>query len=98
MDTADIDKELVSKIRARFLEQLNDECKFDARDIERVKSSDVFIWRFVEDRKSDQEATIVATIKSLVICLTWRKEHGVNDLKPSDFPAEVIGSGRVRVG
>lgn len=101
MDGVDI--VIVKKIRDKFAEHLTEEdnsnlSRYDQRDVDRIKTSDTFVWRFVEDRKGDVETVVSSTVKSLITCLAWRKERNVNDLEASDFPREVIGSGRVRVG
>lgn len=86
METDDIDIHLVSQIRDKFIETLNDDetaAKYDERDINRVRNNDGFVWRFIEDRKVDTDLLVSTTVKNLSVCLAWRKERGINDLKVS---------------
>lgn len=91
--------DLVPIIRAKALKIIDEEFadSVDWRDIERIKSNDTFVWRFVEDQKSDQ-AAIEAASKAIVDCVLWRHKNKINDLKASDFPREIWESGRIRVG
>ena len=86
METNDIDIDIVSQIRDKFLETLTDEetkNKYDERDINRIRNNDGFVWRFIEDRKVDADLLVSTTVKNLSVCLAWRKERGINDLKVS---------------
>ncbi|KAI1289490.1 Motile sperm domain-containing protein 2 [Halotydeus destructor] len=87
---------VLTAVRNKVLDAIMEsEGSFDARDVGRVKSSDVFLARFVLEKLKDcPEEDIVGQAANMVIeCLKWRKSYGVNDLKAEDFPRELFEAG-----
>ncbi|XP_015795223.1 motile sperm domain-containing protein 2-like [Tetranychus urticae] len=86
MEPSDL-KKSIEKLRKAFLD-LSDEDQFDARDIKLVKSSDIPCISFLETNSSLSKA-----LETLVKHCQWRKKEHINDLKATDFPAEVFRLG-----
>ena len=85
----------VIQVRELFLNHLNKwPDHFDPVDVERIKSCDWIIERFLEYQKIVNHKTDVnATAKKLIEAMKWRKEQGVNQLKESNFPMEYFQCG-----
>ena len=88
---------LISTIRGRVLNEINEAgLLFDTRDIDRVKQDDQFLLRFATEKVKDIGTSgdvVSVTVQSVINCLRWRKQLGVNDLKAEDFPEEIYKSG-----
>jgi len=84
-EASQIDSSLVEQVRDRFLERVakSPELYYE-KDIDRVKSNNWSIQRFLGHMKSDVDKAVEALDKAM----KWRKSFGVLDLKDSDFPRE----------
>lgn len=82
---------------------------FHELDIERMRGSDDLIIRYIleyfedhpqNENSSDKEESIIVekVSETIIDCLKWRKEFGVNDFKDEDFPIEFYTSGIVLLG
>lgn len=69
----------------------------DSLDIEKVKSNNWFIERFIlehsEDIFGDENEIIEQSSQSIIECLRWRAKQRVNHLTCVDFPLEFYSSG-----
>ena len=85
----------INEIRESFLNHLNKSPHdFHPDDVERIKSCDWIIERFLEYQKIVNHKTDVnETTKKLIEAMKWRKEQGVNQLKESHFPMEYFQCG-----
>ena len=79
-------KEVIENIRRRVLAMNPD--MFHPKDVERVKTNDWPIERYLLVNKSEDTA-FAAFIKTM----EWRKSYGVNDFTDESFPKEVFKIG-----
>ena len=82
-------KEAIGNIRSKFLAdaQQNPD-KYHQKDVERVKTNDWPIERFLLVNKSEDTA-----LAALIKTMEWRKSYGVNDFTDESFPEEVYKIG-----
>lgn len=78
---------LVESVRKTVLSRvkLNPEC-YDEEDIERIKTNDWCVRRFVLYHKGDEKVALEQLDKSL----KWRHDYGVNKKNIADCPVEFI--------
>ncbi|XP_074600680.1 motile sperm domain-containing protein 2-like [Brevipalpus obovatus] len=80
----------VEKVREMFLQEAQENPNFyDPIDIDRVRTDDYTVRRFVQNQRGDVEKGF----NMLMSAMKWRKSFGVNDIKPSDFPKEYFETG-----
>ncbi|XP_053212540.1 motile sperm domain-containing protein 2-like [Panonychus citri] len=83
-------KPLVDKIRSTVMEIYSSEPEtFDPIDIERVKTDDWYIKRFL----LSQSKNVKSATNMLIDSLKWRKSYGVNQLDLRSFPCEIYRLG-----
>ena len=83
-------KEAIANLRSKFLaEAQQNPNKFHPKDVERVKTNDWPIERFLLVNKSEDSA-----LAALTKTMEWRKSYGVNDFTDESFPEEVYKIGR----
>ncbi len=89
-DAAEIPNSLVEELRDRFLEEVakNPDLYYQ-EDIDRIKSSDWPLQRFLLVRKNKVEDAL----KSLINAMQWRKSYGVLEINDQDFPREIYQCG-----
>ena len=86
---ADDKKAMTEKVRKSFAEKAKSSAgDFEASDVEKVRTNDKFIERYIADTRDDAEA-----LKKLIATMKWRKSFGVKNMKDSDFPAEIFKIG-----
>lgn len=84
-----VNKEIVESIRKNFLALAQEDSnRFHHADVEKIKSNDWWIERFVLTTKTED-----AALKALVKCMEWRKTYGVNDFTEEHFPKELYQIG-----
>ncbi|XP_028401161.1 motile sperm domain-containing protein 2-like isoform X2 [Dendronephthya gigantea] len=83
--------ELVAELRRKFLEKhyASEPSCYDARDISRVKSDDLFVQQYLVG----QDGNVDKAFKLMVEALVWRQEFGINDISLKDVPEEILKSG-----
>lgn len=83
---SDVTFEELNYVRSKFLESvaIENEDLYDQVDIERVKSHDWTVQRYILDR----DHKLDDAVEMLKETMKWRKENDVNNIKESDFPAE----------
>ncbi|XP_076313097.1 motile sperm domain-containing protein 2-like isoform X2 [Tachypleus tridentatus] len=87
-----INLELVTEVRKRILEELNEpdwKDNYDQRDVERLKQDNWYCARFIKHQKEDIEDSL----NMIRDTLKWRKEMGINDLGKENLPAEYFTIG-----
>ncbi|GAB6022523.1 Motile sperm domain-containing protein 2 [Chamberlinius hualienensis] len=83
-DLPPIENDLVEELRQKVtaaVEETGIE-NFDHRDISRMKTDDLWLWRFIVHQRKD----INWAFDMMMECIKWRKEFGVNDIKAEEFP------------
>ena len=76
---------LIGKVRDRVLEDMEKhKDQYDASDIEKVRTSDWTVSRFVWIAKQNVDLAVSMAMEAM----KWRKSYGVNDKQDSDFPIE----------
>lgn len=76
--------ESIAEIRKRFEEEVaKNPDKYHPIDIERVKTEEWQVKRFLDDKPSVDEA-----FEALCKAMQWKKEFGIHDRKDQDFPKE----------
>ncbi|RWS27732.1 motile sperm domain-containing protein 2-like protein [Leptotrombidium deliense] len=84
----------VEKVREMFLAIYeNNEELFDERDVNKVKTDEWTVLRFLKDKQNSEKQALDA----LVEAMKWRKSFGVNDIKETDFPQEFWEMGEAHI-
>lgn len=84
----------VDAVRALVLMEISeDRSRFHEKDIEKVKNSDWFIQRFIDDAETSGKKVLEKNVVEAVInCLIWRNNFGINDFTAAMFPKEFFSS------
>ena len=82
--SADNQKEVLKRMRQKFLESTKSSSEYEPTDVDRVKTNDVWIERFVTYNKDETEA-----VKALATTLKWRKSYGLENFSDEYFPTEI---------
>lgn len=69
--------------------------KYYAEDVERMRTSDWAIKRFIPD---DSPELIDKISESIDSCLKWRKDYGIREIQMTSFPAEFFAIGLFELG
>ncbi|XP_027197298.1 motile sperm domain-containing protein 2-like [Dermatophagoides pteronyssinus] len=87
-----LDQNLVIQIRNRFLAEANQNPKlYESEDLEQIQNNDWQVQRFLLECKQDIEHSY----ESLRNAMKWRREEGIYQCSPADFPAEYYQSGYI---
>ena len=81
----------VEKIRSLVMVEINESPQlFHENDVVKVKTNSWFIERFIRDTdpKATSSQDMMVIVKSIIECMKWRKEVGINDVKGTHFPKE----------
>ena len=80
----------LDEVRKRFLQEYEENPDlYDPIDVERVKTDEWTIKRFLGFKKSNIDESVQALISNM----KWRKEFGVSQIKETDFPYEFFWIG-----
>lgn len=91
-DAAEIPSSVVATLRDRFLsESASNPDKYYPEDIDKVKSNDWTVQRFLLYKKNNVDEAL----KALDFAMKWRKSFGVRDIKETDFPREIYQAGGI---
>lgn len=75
--------------------------EFHIRDIDRIKRSDHFIQRYIDDAnacaKVGTRITNEKVVNAIIDVLKWRKEFGINDFTAQMFPKEFFEAGIIKI-
>jgi len=83
-------KDIISEVRDQFLEiNAKNANLFDTLDVERVRSNEFAVKRFVLWNNYD----LNKSVKQLVEAMKWRKDNGINGLTAQDIPREFFLAG-----
>ena len=98
----DQDDVSVTSVRNYFISQLDsgviDSTLFHPKDIEKMMRNDKFIQRYIEEHLlgNEEKITVTEIMNNIGKVLKWRKEFGINDLEPNNFPIEFFHLGMVK--
>ena len=85
--TSNMPKNLIEEVRKKFLERVNNNPElYYPEDVERVKTDDWNVRRFLHTFKSEPNAD--KAVEALDRAMKWRKSYGVLDIKDSEFAIE----------
>ena len=88
---------LISRIESK-----NSNVDFHPNDLEKIKTNDYFINRYIrvfDDRNQENyEKRVKIIVNAIMKGLKWRNEFGINDIKQSDVPREIFESGLINEG
>lgn len=87
---------LIQMLRNQVIQRSADSPdKYYAKDVERIRTSDWAVMRFIPD---DPLEPIDKIIESIDTCLKWRKEYGIRGIQLTSFPAEFFAIGLFELG
>ena len=85
-----ISREVIARVRTRFLAQVRDNPNnYHPSDVQRVATNDWWVERFVLVNSSEDHA-----IRHLLTTMEWRMRFGVNDNTYDSFPKELYQIGK----
>ena len=79
-----------------------EDAEFHIKDIDRIRHSDHFIQRYIDDANAGNKVGVricdKQVVDAIIDVLKWRKEFGINDYAPTMFPREFFEAGTLRLG
>ena len=79
----------VEQIKPNILHEINQQPHlYHPKDINKIKTSDAFIQRFITEHQSPKKNNWEEIVAVIIESLKWRKEFGLNDIDPKMFPKE----------
>ncbi|XP_074033029.1 motile sperm domain-containing protein 2 [Leptinotarsa decemlineata] len=90
-DHLEISQDKINDLRSRFLNDLSTKSpdEVDPRDVEKVKTSDRWLQRFI----LHNEGNVEMALNMLWVAVKWRKDQQVNDINESNVKMDLICSG-----
>ena len=84
----------VQSIRAQVLNRIQgNKENFHEKDVQTLLTKDRFVQRFIIDHElSCNKPEEGKVVEAVIDCMLWRKNFGINDMKISDYPAELFAS------
>lgn len=83
----------VEVVRSKLLEIIGSQEEIDAEELRRIQYDEWFIERFIIDALNEgvdrRKVTIDSVVETILDCLKWRKESGVNRIMPDSLPKEL---------
>lgn len=88
----------ISSVRESFISKYDDNVhNFHIKDVERIKSDDMFFQRFINGAIfNDPDANVQNVIDLIFKVLSWRQEYKINDMSPTDLPVEIVKCGLLK--
>ena len=80
----------VDQIKPSILYEFNERPQlYHPKDVERIKTSDIFIQRFIDEHQSKKSNNSDEIILLVIESLKWRKSFGLYDIDYRSFPKEI---------
>lgn len=91
-----IQQRLIQALRNQMMQRSAESPdKYYWEDVEKIRTSDWAVMRFIPD---DPLEPIEKIVESIDTCLKWRKEYGIREIQLTSFPAEFFAIGLFELG